>query len=232
MEILDLPHSQQAKPLPKQPKGDLRIPPKKLPKGTETEPVSISSGNNTPISGLSSILDSLLRGVGRYIETFINNYFVRLLFRFATENVRYGSSRSLQKMLAKENLDKETWKEILTVGFKKSLEIAIGTGIIDPNRQKTRLVRMGTGFLNQVARTAVRAVMLWTKVLNKNQFSLKTLVDEFLARTICRFLYIDSDNPILGIGWRTVEQLGINKWMKHLPFNNMLLPMLYKANPN
>lgn len=185
--------------------------------------------NNTPISGMPSILDSLIRGVGRYLEVLMESQLIRVPFRFFTEIIRYGSSRSLQDILSKKELDH---KKLWITGIKKSLEITIGTAIVDPNRQTNRLVRMGTGFLNMVARTAARGGLTLAKILDKTQCGLRTLTDEFLSRTFCRIIYLDSENPIIGIGCRTLEQFGINEWIRHLPVNNKILAKLKgSSNP-
>ena len=182
--------------------------------------LEINSANNTPISGLPSLIDSSIRGVGRYFETLIDSYFIRIPFRFITEILRYGSSRSIQNTIANKKSDKELW----ITGIKKSLEITIGAAIVDPNRQNSHLVRIGTGFLNMATRLGARAGMTALSILNKKQFSLKTLVDEFLSRTLFRAVYLASENPVIGIGCRTIEQFLINEWVRHLPFANKILP--------
>lgn len=200
---------------------------KKNPADTEEEAIStdespkasISKSNNTPIYGLPSILDSLIRGTGRYYETFIDSYFNRIGFRFISEVIRYSSSRSLLNLFLKKKLD----SELITVGLKKSLEITIGTAIIDPNREEERTKRMGRGFLNMVSRLGARVSLVGLGLLDKKQFSFKPLIDEFLGRTICRALYLKSENPILGVGCRTVEQFAINEWVRNMPFYNMFL---------
>lgn len=188
--------------------------------------VSIKSGNNTPIRGLPSILDSFLRGVGRYWETKIENYFTRIGFRFLTENLRYSSSRILLNYFQKQ----KNSLDLLWIGLRKSLEITLGTAIVDPNREAERLRRMTSGFSNMVARLGSRAGLVGLNLLPENQFSYKTLPDEFLGRTICRALYIDSDNPLLGIGCRTVEQFAINEWVRTLPVYKHIISNISKSN--
>ena len=181
--------------------------------------VSIRSGNNTPIYGLPSIWDSLLRGIGRYYETKIDDYFLRIGFRFLTENIRYVTSRGLLNLFQKQKIG----LDLLTIGFKKSLEISLGTAIVDPNREPERLKRMGSGFFNMVARLGSRVGLVGLNILDKKQFSYKILADEFLSRTLCRALYIDSENPFWGIGCRTVEQFAINEWVRNLPIYKFVL---------
>ncbi|MBI3590034.1 MAG: hypothetical protein HY094_01490 [Candidatus Melainabacteria bacterium] len=190
--------------------------------------LEINLANNTPISGVPSLIDSSIRGIGRYFETLIDNYFIRIPFRFITETFRYGSSRSIQNILENKKADKELW----ITGVKKSLEITIGAAIIDPNRQSGYLARAGTGFLNMATRLGARAGMTALKILNKKQLNFKTLVDEFLSRTFCRIVYLASENPVIGIGCRTIEQFLINEWVRHLPFANKILPGLSKEQAN
>lgn len=189
------------------------------PKEKEDEKLSIKSGNNTPIYGLPSILDSLIRGIGRFYETKIENYFNRIGFRFITENIRYSSSRIMLNLFQKQAIG----LDILATGLKKSLEIAIGTAIVDPNREAEHLKRISSGFANMIARLGTRVGLVGLKILDKSQFSFKTLVDEFVSRTICRVLYIDSENPIIGIGCRTLEQFAINEWVRNLPLWNQII---------
>ncbi|GEM_PF-5320270 len=196
-----------------------------LEKLLDKENLSIRNGNNTPIYGLPSVLDSLIRGAGRYYETKIENYFTRIGFRFITENIRYASSRGLLNYFQKQ----EIGLDILSMGLKKSLEITLGTAIIDPNRESERLKRMGRGLFNMVARLGSRIGLVGLKILKSDQFSYKTLADEFLSRTLCRILYLDSDNWFVGIACRTVEQFGINEWVRHLPAYNYILSKL--SNP-
>ncbi len=187
---------------------------------------SISKSNNTPIYGIPSILDSVIRGIGRYYETLIDNYFNRVGFRFVTELLRYTSSRSLLNLFLKNKFD----SNLLKVALKKSLEITIGTAIIDPNKEEKRTKRMGEGFLNMVSRLGARVGLVGLGLLDKKQFSFKPLIDEFLSRTLCRVLYLKSENPILGIGCRTVEQFAINEWVRNMPFYNIFLGNLISSN--
>lgn len=194
--------------------------------------ISISSGNNTPICGLPSIYDSLVRGIGRYYETFMDNYFLRVPFRFATEVFRYLTSRAFLNCFTKEKTD----KQLLITGIKKSLEITLGTALVDPNRQTNHFERMKTGFLNMVARLGIRLGFVGLNILDKKHFSFKTLIDEFLSRTLCRMIYLDSNDLIIGIGCRTFEQFVINEWVRKLPFGNQILLKLlnnkFARDPN
>lgn len=198
------------------------------PNEKKAEELSMSNANNTPIFGLPSILDSFIRGVGRYLETKIEHSLYRIGFRFLTEIGRYSSSRALLNYFLK----KEISSEILSTAVKKSLEITLGTAIIDPNRRTDKYERMGTGFLNMFARLGSRVGLVGAGILKSNQFSYRTLADEFSSRTLCRLLFINSDNPIIGVLCRTVEQFAINEWVRTLPIYNLLLSKLsYNEKP-
>lgn len=198
------------------------------PESKKTENLSMSNANNTPIYGLPSIVDSFIRGIGRFAETKIEHSLYRIGFRFATEIGRYSSSRALLNFFQ----EKEITSELLTTAVKKSLEITLGTAIIDPNRRTDKYERMGTGFLNMVARLGSRVGLVGSGILKSNQFNFKTLADEFSSRTFCRLLFVDSDNPLMGIACRTVEQFAINEWVRNLPIYNLLLAKLsYNGKP-
>jgi hypothetical protein len=190
----------------------------------DLQKISMENANNTPIMGLPSILDSFIRGAGRYYETNMENYANRIGFRFITENVRYLSSRSLLHLFQKQI--KEINLNMFLTGIRKSLEITMGTAIVDPNRQIDKFKRMGTGFLNMFARLGSRIGLIGIGVLKASQFDYKTLSDEFLSRTLCRLLFIDTENPIVGVGCRTVEQFAINEWVRSLPFYNLVISKL------
>lgn len=181
--------------------------------------LSMSNSNNTPIYGIPSLIDSAFRGVGRFIETHIHNYFVRIGFRYITEILRYTSSRTALSYIEQKPVD----PELLKIALKKALEIAMGAAVIDPNRETNYEKRIGGGFLNMFARLGARTLMIATKLLKPHQFSLKTLVDEFVSRTLCRVLFINSKNPLVGIGCRTIEQFAINEWLRNLPMYNLVL---------
>ncbi len=177
--------------------------------------ISINESNNSPISGLPSLLDAGIRGIGRFAETKINNYFIRIAFRFLSELGRFTASRSLQKHLNQDTVG----LDLLKVGATKALEITLGSAIIDPNRETNYFKRAGKGLLNMISRLGARFAMMGIGLIKKGQLSLNTLIDEFSSRTLCRMLFIKSNNPILGILNRTVEQLAINEWLRALPLS-------------
>lgn len=180
---------------------------------------SINQANNSPISGLPSALDSAVRGVGRFIETKISSQLNRILFRFASEVLRFCSSRTLESHLKKEPMK----ENLLQTSITKALEITIGSALIDPNRETNYLKRCGKGLLNMIARLGARFAMTSLNWIKKEQLNLKTILDEFASRTICRLLCLNSKNPMLGILTRSIEQFAINEWLRFLPISNQFL---------
>ena len=183
------------------------------------------------ITGLPSIVDAALRATGRFIEvkTMKENPVLRLPFRYISETVRYGLSRLVKNKLITDLKEKiKTAKEIWIEGLKKSIEITIGSGIIEPNLFDERLQRVGAGFLNTIVRLIPRGVLVFTEFLDKKNLNLKKLLDEFIARTAARLIYFDTDQAPIRLGFLTLEQLFINQWLAKMPLKEYVLPWLMK----
>ena len=206
---------------------------------TSQEPKS-NSGNNTPISGVPSILDSLIRGLGRGYETTLDSSVYRLSFRFMTENFRYLSSRALLNYFQKEQIK---WN-VLVTGLSKAIEITGGSALSDPNREPNCLIRMKKGFYNQVARVGTRAGLVGLKMLNHKAMNSKyvlgqmgfvKLADEFLSRVIFRVFDVTSDYKAITIVTRTFSQFLINEWLRIMPLyklSQLVLNPASRQNPN
>ena len=175
--------------------------------------------------GLTSIVDSVLRALGRFLESSFmkEKLIVRLPFRYISETIRYGVSRMIQNIKEKKPI-----QDLWITGLKKSIEITFGSGFIEPNLFDERLQRVGAGFLNTIVRLIGRGGLVLSKVLSKENFNLKILLDEFVARTSARLIYFDTDNSMLRMGALTLEQLFINQWLAKLPIKEYVLPWLTK----
>ena len=179
------------------------------------------------ITGLPSVVDAALRAAGRYIEisTMKENPVLRLPFRYGSETVRYGLSRLVKNTTEKKTVPaKDIWIE----GLKKSIEITVGSGFIEPNLFDERLQRVGAGFLNSIVRIIPRGLLVFSNFLSKENLNLKNLLDELVARTSARLLYADTENAPLRVGLLTLEQLFINQWLAKMPLKEYVLPWLAK----
>ena len=70
--------------------------------------------------------------------------------------------------------------------------------------------------------------MVLSKIINKENLNLKNLLDEFVARTSARLIYLDTDQAPVRLGLLTVEQLFINQWLAKMPVKEYVLPWLVK----
>ena len=187
------------------------------------------------ITGLPSIVDAGIRALGRYIEisSMRESPLIRLPFRYGSETVRYGLSRLVKRSLAEDIKEKvKAAKEIWIEGLKKSIEITVGSGFIEPNLFDERLQRVGAGFLNTIVRLVPRGALVFSNFLDKENLNLKKLLDEFIARTSARLIYADTENAPLRVGLLTLEQLFINQWLAKMPVKEYVLPWIMKQEEN
>lgn len=197
-------------------KSDISLPANNIPKQTYG-PIITSA----PI-----IFDAVFRGLVRYLEsTSFNDSIVRLPFRFITETARYGTGMTMGKLIEGKKIDKEIW----LTGLRKALENTAATVIFEPNKFNNRFVRMGVGFANMFVRFAARVGLVALNFVTPQEAEIENIADEFLGRSLLRGIYIDSEEPLLGIAGRTVEQLGINAVLATLPIKNRVIPKLMKS---
>ncbi len=178
------------------------------------------------ITGIPSIVDSVLRAVGRFIESYLmkEKPMARLGFRYCSETVRYGLSRLVKNINEKTTTAKEIWVK----GLKKAVEITIGSAVIEPNMFEERMERVGAGFLNAAVRIGGRNILAFTKILDRGSLNLKALLDEFISRTSARLLYFNTDSPYIRMGMLTLEQIFINEWLAKMPMKEHIVPWLEK----
>ena len=182
------------------------------------------------ITGLPSIVDAALRATGRYVEisTMKANPVLRLPFRYFSETARYGLSRLVKNKLQDIKEKTKTAKEIWTEGFKKAIEITVGSACVEPNLFEDRVARVGAGFLNAIVRLVPRGVLVFSKFLDKENLNPQQLLDELVARTSARLIYADTENNPLRFGLLTFEQLFINQVLAKNPLKEYILPWMMR----
>lgn len=159
------------------------------------------------------LYDAGFRGVMRYLEASkFSDTVLRIPFRAVSEFLRHSTGASLDLIVNKEKIT----KKVLFPAIRRSLENAVGTTIIDPNTLGSgKVVRMTAGFANMVIRLATRVLLAALDIVEPGELDMESLGDELVGRTLPRAICSSTMNPIIGIGVRVVEQLGINE-LTHL----------------
>ncbi|MBI3590327.1 MAG: hypothetical protein HY094_02975 [Candidatus Melainabacteria bacterium] len=194
---IDLKNPKSAKPLP-----EIK---KLVVTNTKEQTINMSSMNlfNKFVVCIS---DAVLRGPVRFVEKFIDNQFLRVLYRLATESVRKTSEVLLVNFL--EN--KKTTKKDVVPALVRALEHVPATAIVEPNLFESGFQRLLAGFGNMTLRFITRFGFCQAGVIKRGELGEKNLPDEFLSRSLFRTIFVNSDNPALGIGVRILEQALIN----------------------
>ena len=197
--------------------------PKEIPQVVPNPPSQENKESKSGLISLPGVLDSFIRGLARYVETIaFNNPLIRIPFRFVTELLRFGTSGSLQNVIENKKVNKKIWIE----SAKKAFVTSCASGLIDSNRFDNRFFRVGAGFANMLIRFAANITLVALNFMDPKEIKVGNLLDEFVSRSALRAIYVDSTNPFIGIGIRTLEQLGINTFLEKLPIKSYLLPRL------
>ena len=181
---------------------------------------------------LRNFVDSLIRASGRQAEASIEvikeNPVIRVPFRFLTEVLRNGAGVSLQNLMDKKEVNKTIWLD----SVRKSLENTAATIFIEPNMFTNQFARMFAGVLNMFIRFAARVALVVLNVLSPRNINLEKVPDEVLSRSLPRFIKPFSDNPIIGIVTRFLEQVVINFGLDNLFVKNHILSKFIKNQSN
>ena len=155
------------------------------------------------------LYDASIRGVMRYFETSkFSGSLMRIPFRAVSELLRHGTGASLDQIVK----DGKVTKAVLFPAARRALENTLATAIIDPNNLNSgRVMRMVAGFANMVVRLAARILLTALDIGDPGDLDMELLGDELIGRTLPRAICTDKINPIIGIGVRAIEQLGINE---------------------
>ena len=152
------------------------------------------------------IADAIYRGGVRTLEEFTPGFrYTRPL----TEFVRYLGIESIENFIK----DEKVGKEILLNSARKAFENSLATVFIEPNRFNSKLARIGAGFANMVVRFLGRVGLVVLNFVNPEEATLKNLPFELAGRSLFRGIYLNTLNPLIGVGIRTLEQLGINLFL-------------------
>lgn len=189
-------------------------------------PSNVADNVDNSSSWLRNIVDSSIRALGRQAESSIGlisgNTFVRIPFRFLTETVRNGTAGTVQQVLENKKVTTTTWIS----GAKKAVENAAASAVLEPNRFKNSLARVGVGLLNMVIRLAARVAMIALDVLDPGALDLQEVPDELMSRSLGRIISPFANNPFIQLGTRFGEQVIINLGLDKLLVKNHLLPRL------
>lgn len=173
-------------------------------------------------------LDALLRGIFRFAETFITNPVARIGFRAVSESNRKLVELVGFKALKGEKITNSDWRKAIV----RVLENTAGSAVFEPNKYTNRLVRIGVGLANMGVRFATRAGLYAMKAIDEGALGLDHISDEIFGRSILRAIFADTNNPIIGIGARFLEQLGINATVHVQPITNYISKKIIKPNTN
>lgn len=182
----------------------------------EKPKTSASSFDYLDVSKMT--IDALLRGIFRFAETFITNPVTRIGFRAVSETTRKSAELIGFKALRGEEVTKADWTKTAV----RILENTAGSAVFEPNQYTNRLVRVGVGLANMVVRFATRAGLYAVKVIDTGALGLDHVTDELFGRSVLRAIFADTNNPVIGIGTRFLEQLGINATVHVQPIKNYL----------
>lgn len=175
-----------------------------------------------------SIYDAFFRALIRWYESVsLNSSLLRIPFRGISEVARYTSGGVLKDLFDKGKINK---KAIFASSARRALENTIATTVIEPNRFENRALRMVVGFANMVVRVTSRLLLGALDIISPDELEIESIGDEFVSRSLLRGIYMQSDNPLIGIGVRTAEQLGINELLRYTPFKNLLSKVSKKQN--
>ena len=168
---------------------------------------AVSTVNYGPFFG--RLYDAGIRGVMRYFEASkFSGSLMRIPFRAVSELLRHGTGASLDQLVK----NGQVTKTILFPAARRALENTLATVIIDPNNLSSgRVMRMVAGFANMVVRLAARILLTALDIVDPGELDIESLGDELIGRTLPRAICTDKLNPIIGIGVRAIEQLGINE---------------------
>lgn len=187
---------------------------------------SNEASSNNQLSTVPFILDAVYRGIVRTGEV----AFPHLRFgRPLTEFVRYFGADSIEKSLKKEKVTNQVWSN----SIRRALENSLATVLFEPNKFENRGARIFIGFLNNLVRFAARVALVVLSFINPEDINPSDFLDESLSRTFPRGLYLDTTNPLIGAGVRTVEQLVINsglRWKPAQKFVEKILPKFPKLS--
>ena len=175
-------------------------------KSVEIPKSELNENKKISVEIIRSSYDALVRGVARFVEKFIDNKILRVLYRLGTESIRKVSEISLINYFG----NKETNKQDYITALLRAFEHVPATSFIEPNLFESKLQRILAGFGNMAVRFATRFGFYKVNAINFEELGLKNSLDEFLSRAVLRAVYVDSTNPIVGIGVRVLEQLFIN----------------------
>lgn len=191
----------------------------------ETPILNNAASSTSQLSTFSFILDSVYRGIVRTGEVM----FPQLRFgRPLTEFVRYFGVGSIEKSIKKEKVTNQVWSS----SVRRTLENSLATVLFEPNKFENRGARIFIGFLNNLVRFAARMILVIFEFVNPEDINPSDFLDESLSRTFPRGLYMDTTNPLIGAGVRTVEQLVINsglRWKPAQKFVEKILPKYPKV---
>lgn len=182
----------------------------------QEKPNTATSFDHLDISKMT--IDALLRGIFRFTETFITNPVTRIGFRAVSETTRKSAELIGFKALKGETVTKADWTKTAV----RILENTAGSAVFEPNQYTNRLVRVGVGLANMIVRFATRAGLYAAKIIDTGALGLDHVTDELFGRSVLRAIFADTNNPVIGIGTRFLEQLGINATVHVQPIKNYL----------
>ena len=152
---------------------------------------------------IKCLADAAVRGPLRYLERFINNEFLRVLFyRPLTESAR----KILEIALGNYLENKETTKKDFVTAVIRALEHVPATAIIEPNFFESAVPRVFAGLGNMGLRFVSRLGFYGVGAIDKEGLGLNHLLDDFLSRSAIRLVRSISNNPLVLV----VEQALIN----------------------
>jgi len=175
---------------------------------SETSPQVTTKKTTTLSKDIArSVFDSVLRGPLRYFESFIESQLLRVLYRLVTELARKTSELAFMNVLDKKKVF--SMKDFID-GSVRALEHVPATVMVEPNLFDSTIPRVLAGIGNMAVRFVTRFGFYATKSIDRDALGEKNMLDEFTSRSLFRVVYTNSDNLVIAIGTRILEQLLIN----------------------
>ena len=210
-----------------------------------SSPVLNMSEKNKSLVSIPAFVDAVLRAVFRFAEaTVFSSPVNSTVFRLGSEIARHGTTGTIREAINNKPVTRNVLVKSVRTAIENTLgKIAFNTNVSgDPSEGsiKNSAVRILKGFGNMVIRVGYRVALIALDVMDPSELEPEALLDEFAGKSGGRAFCLPSDNAVVGIGSRIVEQTFINGLMENLPLKKWILgedkklqlDQLSKANPN
>ncbi|GEM_PF-6622702 len=176
---------------------------------------------------IPAMVDAVLRAVFRFAEaTVFSNPVTSTIFRLGSEVARHGTTGTIREAIDNKPVTAKVWVKGVRNAVENTLgKVAFNTNVSgDPadGSIKNSVIRIFKGFGNMVVRVGYRLALIALDVIDPADIEPGTLTDEFVGKSVGRAFCLPSDNAVVGVGSRIIEQTFINGILEHLPFKKWI----------